>query len=287
MTQVFAKRFWGFDPLRWPIASFSLEANRDALIKQSRPGDLIVFVGTKTPQTHPDEQGKLLGLAEFGRIPIDSLDVLDTANLRPVDYNLDGSFKWPKALPMLRAWRFAPQRLLTEVLERQLPQSARIQAVLLSDADRAAVLDLPKEQIDLPEVPIVAGHRDLSDALRRSGPTKGPPPSSWSGTVTRDASGPAITYALRFAKRDIWKIGCTQDVSHRLSEVNTHVPFETLGEQWTLAYQHRWPNGDAAYRMEQRVLALLAFCRTEGERIQCKQDQLHAAWIAATVPPKA
>jgi hypothetical protein len=72
VMQVFAKRFWGFDPARWPIISFGLEANRDALIQASTPGDLIAFIGTQSEPTEPEERGRFLGLAEIGRLPIDS-----------------------------------------------------------------------------------------------------------------------------------------------------------------------------------------------------------------------
>ena len=103
VMRVYAKRFWRFDPARWPIISFGLEANRDALIQASRPGDLIAFIGTQSDPTVPEDRGRFLGLTEIGRLPIDSLDVLDPANIRPSDYNADARFKWPKALPMLRA----------------------------------------------------------------------------------------------------------------------------------------------------------------------------------------
>lgn len=61
MTQVFAERFWGFDPSKWPIIAFGLEDNRNAPVKASKPGDLVVFVETKDAPTEPEEQGKLLG----------------------------------------------------------------------------------------------------------------------------------------------------------------------------------------------------------------------------------
>lgn len=46
--RVFAKRFYGFDPVRQPVVGFGIEGNRDALITGSSPGDLIVFVGTQS-----------------------------------------------------------------------------------------------------------------------------------------------------------------------------------------------------------------------------------------------
>mgnify|MGYP001443662008 CR=1 FL=1 len=44
---MFIKRFWGFDPVYWPIVSFSQKGSLDALLAQSQPGDTIVFVGTQ------------------------------------------------------------------------------------------------------------------------------------------------------------------------------------------------------------------------------------------------
>lgn len=64
---MFIKRFWGFDPVYWPIVSFSQNGSLDALLAQSQPGDTIVFVGTQGPETKEQEQGKLLGFAELGR----------------------------------------------------------------------------------------------------------------------------------------------------------------------------------------------------------------------------
>ena len=81
--QLFAKRFWGFDPDLWPIIAFHLKGNRSALVRASRPGDRIVFIGTDTEETAPPDRGRLLGIAEIGRIEVEATDVLDVAALRP------------------------------------------------------------------------------------------------------------------------------------------------------------------------------------------------------------
>ncbi len=97
-------------------------------------------------------------------------------------------------------------------------------------------------------------------------------------------SGAAVTYALRFGRRNIWKIGHAQDVAARLAEVNKHVPHETLGESWTAVLTQRWKTQMAAYDMEQRVLALLNDKRTQGERVVCTASELQAAWVDAMIP---
>jgi hypothetical protein len=117
-----------------------------------------------------------------------------------------------------------------------------------------------------------------------TGPTLGPLPSSWSGIVSRDANVAATTYAFRFGKRNIWKIGHAQDLQARLLDVNKHIPHEVLGERWSIAWQQHWRTQKEAYEMEQRLLTLLAERRTEGERVQCTEDELRAAWLGAMVP---
>jgi len=278
--KVFAKRFWGFDPASWPIIAFGREANRDALIRESRPGDLIVFIGTQNHPTLPEDRGRLLGLAEIGRIAVDSLDVLDPAAIRnEEDYDDQGRFKWPKALPILRAWRFDARPLVLEVLKQQLSYGATVRAVPLDEDDTKAVLSLAKTETAVPNVPILQRLRSLNEALGLAKPTTGPAPTSWNGTVTRDANGEASTYVFQFGKRNIWKIGHAQDVQARLSDVNRHIPTEALGEQWMIVLHQRWPSEAAAYRMEQDVLARLSCHRTSGERVQCERQQIEAAWV--------
>ena len=103
-VQVFAKRFWGFDPANWPIISFHLDGNRQALLRAARPGDLIVFIGNNTDETEANERGRLLGLAEIGRTEIEATHVLKLSTLEPSAFDDSGRLRWPKALPMLRAW---------------------------------------------------------------------------------------------------------------------------------------------------------------------------------------
>jgi len=250
------------------------------LIRRSKPLDRIVFIGTKTEPTKEKDQGKLLGFAEFVRSPINTRDVVDPATWSAHDFDERGRFRWPYALPIQRAWSFIDKPLLTKVLERQLPRQADTRAILLSERDQAAVRALRKEQIDVPIVDIVRRHRDLADVLAR--PTRGPKPSAYSSSISRDIKA-SSTYAFRFGKRNLWKIGHAQDVRHRLGEVNAHVPHEVLQEQWHFFLRESWPDDVTAYEMEQRVLLLLSEHRTTGERVQCTEVELQLAWAKALI----
>jgi hypothetical protein len=286
MPQMFAKRFWGFDPSNWPIVSFGLEANRDALINASNAGDVVLFVGTQSEPTEPEDQGRLLGIAEIGRLPIDSLQVLNPAVLRPIDYDAQGRLKWPKAIPMLRAWRLLDRPLLTDVLRAQLTYEATTRAILLDEHDQSAVLALRRHEEAVPDLEVIRRQRELADAFALGGPTRGPVPTSWTGLVSRDATSSATTYAFRFGRRDVWKIGHAQDIAGRLADVNRHVPHEALGEHWVIAFKQSWANQTAAYEMEQRVLSSLSGQRSEGERVICTEAQMRNTWIAALVPAR-
>ncbi len=161
----------------------------------------------------------------------------------------------------------------------------------LTPEGRAAVAKYCKDRgisnplVSARDVEVVRGDREAPnppDGLPAAGPTRGPVPTTWSGPVSRDADAAATTYAFRFGKRDIWKIGYAQDLSDRLYEVNKHVPHEVLGERWSITtWQQRWPTQTEAYEMEQRLLSLLAARRTVGERVRCTEDELQTAWVCA------
>jgi hypothetical protein len=283
-VQIFAKRFWGFDPARWPVISFHLEGNRDALLCASKFGDRVVFVGTQTEPTDRSERGRLLGMAEIGFIEIETEEVVDRRTLEPWCFDKDERIRWPKALPMLRAWRFLNPPLVTDVLREQLPYEATIRAVLLDAADTAAVLALPCEEVPVPEQPVIANQRRLYDALHAAGATTGPRPTSWAGETGRNAEEPSFTYAFQFGNRECWKIGHARDIGERLAEVNKHLPHEIGCELWQDRYKQRWLTEVDAYEMEQRVLAILRKPDSVGERVCCTKRELERAWTTAIMP---
>lgn len=278
MATVFAKRFWGFDPQGWPIISFNNDGNRDNLIRHSRPGNFVLFVGTLGKETKEEERGRLIGIAQFGRNAIDSLSAIDPTCIDDSCYE-NGEFKWPKAVPMVRAWRFTPMPIVTDVFEKQLPAHATYQAIAISERDAAAVMALLKEEVPVRSNDKIDQLRILNDALAGR-PTTGPAPSSWSDEVERNMEGPAVTYAFRFGTSNIYKIGHAQDKMGRLGDVNKHIPFELLEEQWIPVLEHNWANSLEAYGMEQRVLKKLTKQRTHGERVKCSFEELQSAWIA-------
>ncbi len=279
-VNVFATRVWGFDPTTWPVITFGLAGNRDKLLKESQVGDLLVFVGTQNEPTPEAMRGKLLGMAEIGRHPVDTLDVLPEASKNPNDYDEYRRFKWPKGILMIKAWRFEPQPLLLNVLASQLTYQATPQAVLLDALDTDAVLNLKAIEVELPNSEPLKKARLLDRALGGH-PTTGPLPSSWQGSTGRDVNRQAFTYAFRFGNSDIWKIGHAVDIVERIKQVNLHIPSEIIPSAWRAIYQQKWSDAIEAYTMEQKVLESLEVYRTVGERVKCSESDVFAAWRSA------
>ena len=204
--------------------------------------------------------------------------MVDQAALDWFELGEDGTPKWPKALPILRAWAFEPKLKLIDVLKEQLTFEATLRAVRLEEDDANTIRALPKVELRLLETPILERLRAMTYALQVDQPTTGPTPSDWSGVVKRDAAREAWTYVMRFGARNVWKIGRTQDLALRLAEINQHVPHEELGERSALVMHPHWDSSFRAYEMEQKVLGVLGPYRTEGERIRCSDEELQTAW---------
>lgn len=279
--KIFITRVWGFDPSTWPVITFGLEGNRDNLLRDSAPGDRIVFVGTLREPTAESLRGRILGMAEIGRRAVNTLDVISPEARTADDFDANGSFKWPKAILMVKAWRFEPQPMLLDVLAEQLPYHATSQAVLLSPEDAASIMALTAVEVLLPETDVLQKARLLDQALSQGKPTTGPTPNSWTGSTGRDVDRRAFTYAFRFGNTEVWKIGHAVDVSERLKQVNQHIPTEIISQQWRPVMQHAWNSEVDAHGMEQRVFKALAEHRTAGERVRCHERVLMSAWMLA------
>ena len=66
--KIFATRVWGFDPWNWPVVVFGREGDLNSLLERALAGDRIVFAATLDQErVEPQNRGRLLGMAEFGR----------------------------------------------------------------------------------------------------------------------------------------------------------------------------------------------------------------------------
>ena len=283
--KVFVKYVWGFTPDTWPIVAFSKPGHRLKLLRESSPGDRVVFIGANNSNTPIEgDRGRLLAMVEFGRKEIDTLDVLKQEDIRSEnDYNEQGEFKWPQALAMTKAWRFTddPLPLIKDIIAEKLPANSISQAIELNDSDTQSVLSLAKEEVALPQNEVIEKLARTNKRLSQNNPTKGPVPSASSKGGQRSLGNPAFTYAFRFENTDYWKIGYAGDIDKRLKDVNKHIPVDLLKQSWKRKFKHRSSSETGAYNMEQRVLALLIKYRKQGEMVECSETILLSAWAKA------
>ena len=120
-----------------------------------------------------------------------------------------------------------------------------------------------------------------AEQLLRGRSRPGPIPSSGSHQVNRTKKTVAWTYAARFGDAPIWKIGHSSDIATRISQLNAHVPFEWLHQNWTVVLQEGWNGQSEAQGMEQAVLDALSRHPIERERVRCTADDLTSAWVTA------
>jgi len=178
---LFISRFWGFHPETIPLITFSQGVYRDRLLAEAQVGDRIVFVATKGEPTLPEEQGRLLGMAEIGIRAVKTLDVVKREDIRPDSWNGDQP-KFPEAIPMLRAWRFTDKPILTDVLANQLTYFATVAAVKLDESDTHSILALPNIEVAIPNIEILNQERIVAERNALL-PSKGIMPTSGERTV--------------------------------------------------------------------------------------------------------
>lgn len=276
--RLFATRVWGTSFGRIPLATFTMAGHQQRLLKLAKRGDRLVFVGTQTERTNEENRGRLLGMGEIGHEPLRTLDFIDREDLDPRDFDADDRFRFPYAVPLVKAWKFIPAPLLTDVLSKQLPMLATPGVVALDAPDAERVLALMSEEVPLPKLPALEKMRRLNELFR---PTTGPRPADATYSVTRSAQDTNWTYALRYGNRNMYKVGHTSDVQDRMASINQHIPVEIGVECWSLALQQKWDTATSAYDMEQRVFALMIAKRSGFERIQCSERELQSVWQAA------
>lgn len=278
--RLFATRVWGTSFGRIPLATFTMEGHQQRFLRLADRGDRIVFVGTQTERTAEEKRGRLLGMAEIGFEPLRTLDLVGREELDPRDFDADGRFRFPYAVPLVRAWEFVHAPMLMDVLPKQLPMLATSGVVELDTADAERVLALVSAEVPLPALPALTNMRRINEFFR---PTTGPRPTDATYSITRSAQETSWTYALRYATRNMFKVGHTMDVRERLGSINQHIPVEIGAECWAPFLQQKWDTATRAYDMEQRVFALLSAKRSGYERIQCSEKELQSAWQGALI----
>ena len=268
------------------MVTFGLRGSAENLVSRAgTSGGLILFVCSKRDPVPKEIRGHAMGIIEFFPEVIEAPKVFDLSDRPATHWKEDGTYKWPYGLLARRMWRMEPSIPITDLIGRNLKQTATRHAELLTAKESRVVFSKANLIEEFP-APVTNSYVKVlsrnNDAMRQRA-WGAPPPWAGRRNVEIRASQHGFTYLLRFGQRDVWKIGRSRDPASRLREINKYVPSEVLGESWEIAEQLQMPSEDAAHVMEQEILAGLRDFRLEGagERVLCSEKQVRWAWNSA------
>jgi hypothetical protein len=239
----------------WPLVTFTQKGYRDSLVKRSRDGDLIIFVATKGHETVDCNKGRILYVAQFNRKQIETESYLKSLyGSDPLDetcYNEKGNFRWPVALGLDKFWRVDEPPFVTDFIGRNLKQSSRSGAEKLSEDESEKILNLKLTEIDISFL----NKKNDSDKRHKIVPAKSGLLPSVSGFEVAKEIIQAEVYLIRFAKRNIWKVGWAFKAEQRILDINKHIPSELTSENWSIVRTFRCENQFEAYYREQYIFS--------------------------------
>jgi hypothetical protein len=282
--KLFIKLFWRFDVDRVPFVTCSSASYAERLLDQANAGDRLVYAAIKNPtRVAHNEQGRVLGMVEFACRWVRTLDVLPVEGLPP-DFWDQGALLFPYAIPIVRAWKFEePRQRLVDLLGRQLPRSAGSVAVRLDDREAEEVMRMPHEFVDLPAIELLERERHVVDEIKALRSRRGPlqVPGNRHYTVAERDFG--FVYALRFARRPVWKVGNSHNPNHRLEQLNRFIPHAVTGERWEIVRTAPAASPERAYRLEQQLIDHLEAHEIGSEMFSCSEDDFGNAWDRVVV----
>jgi hypothetical protein len=280
---MFLTKVWGWSMPVGPL-QFNSAGWRENALRQLKPGDLVLHVGTKSAQTPDAMKGNALGIIEPSREPVASLDY--DIRKRPDDY-VDGQYKWPFGLAILNAWSLPDMPPLSTISDRSFGMDAAQGIIRLDPSEEQRVRLFAWRQEAL--LPLSANaqtrlaRRDI--AVRQSSPI----PVTTRAGVMHMRQEPAYTYALTItdtqAMRSLgYKIGWAFDYERRMRQFNQAALPSLGGLRYTKPIFHRWNTARLAFHMEQALLRHFQRWRSAQNHeviVGVPVKQFEAAWAAA------
>lgn len=275
---MFLTKVWGFEAPVGPL-QFSTSGWRDNALRQLKPGDQVLLVGTTGEPTLPEHRGRLLGIMEPTSEPVMSLDY----DLQPTEQDfVDGAYKWPVGLMNLRAWSIPDGPLLSAFIPRKFSMDSAQGIVPLTPGEEAQVRALPWTEVPLLQPTAQAQERM---ARKHGGAKRSPPPATTRRAgVMHMRRAQAYTYALEIkgARQLAFKIGWSFDYAQRADQFN-HASMPDLGGLRYVPFRfHLWDTARQAFRMEQRFLRHFDRFRSASNHeivVGASSKDIEAAWI--------
>jgi hypothetical protein len=272
--KLFLGYFPSFRPERFPFVAFTRATYADRLLSDSRRGDLLAIVPTKREIPVPGDRCRLAGLAEFGRQILNTTDLMSLRDI-PAREWVGGEPRFPKALRVLRAWRFPEVPPVPSVIEEKLLTAPVGLAVQLKSSEAAMLLGFRYESVALPTQVGSAFRRGIDMTDVRSSLTT---PSDSHNPSESTSAG--FIYAFRYGQHNMWKIGNSYDPNRSLDAMNRNVPRTVTQEAWELGLSRPTSSFTAAKALEYELTRLLGDRLVQREGFACDPNMFEQAWNA-------
>ncbi len=277
--KLFIGYFPSFRPERFPFIAFTRATYADRLLGDSKPGDLLAVVLTKREIPVPGDRCRLAGLAEFGRQILNTTDLTSLRDI-PAREWVGGEPRFPKALRVLRAWRFLEVPLLPGSIEQKLLDEPAGLPIRLKSSEAATVLGFTHESVALPRAPANndALHAGSGMAAVRASGTASPDSRHFD-----ESPNAGFIYAFRYGRHDMWKIGNSYDPHRNLDAINRNVPRTVTQEAWELVFTKPTFSFDSATALEYQLTRLLGGHLVQTEGFACDPNLFEQAWNAVII----
>jgi hypothetical protein len=286
---MYVSKVTGFDNPCGPLV-FSKLGLRDTAVKKLRPGDRVIFVGTKGVGTPAPDRNRVLGMMEPSIQPVDSKD-----------YAIQNPGRWPYGLSNHRAWEFSSRPPL--LLDKVAPDPSNQRFGSAAGAGIVGPL-YPEEEAqvlahhfyEIPLLEPISADREVFDeqAIRRRGAPV--PAEGVRRGIMHMRRAPAFVYWFRLEVGDRvvgHKIGWAFDWRQRLRQFNS-VSLNALGGlRYKSFMDQQFNSAREAFRIEQQILEDFDGYRHPSNRevlTGIKTPQIDEVWhtrvISAIFEPK-
>ena len=263
--------FYGFDPENEGYYGFTLEPNRTTMLGRMRDGDLVLIYGAVHGLTQKDLQHQSLGFLEITlETCIDQDRMSPEAIARRIDHGFED--RWTFGIKVRRAWRITNRVHVKTIAPNSYRGVYRfdrtLRGKLLEPEEHRRARTHHVRQVNVySEEPIDAGELASGTLDHLLSPSRGIPPV-FGKRSSELVDGDNHLYMMRFAGgadfllgrtgdhvgQALVKVGRSNDPIRRLSEINAGFPERSVFK-WTLANSQKFPDGQTAHDLEDRLKA--------------------------------
>ncbi len=249
--RIWLRSFYGFGPEEDGYIGWTEEAPRDRMLGLIENGDLFMIYGASSAETAKSDRNRVLG---FLQIEARKIRDIDKASVSGIQRKRDHGWqdKWTYAIPVVRAWRPDEQILLERIAPvTYRPEAGQAIAVWnppLEPAEVDLALKIRVTEVNVfGEPPVSGGNATKANLGQVFQPSRAFPTSFGERTSTYE-DGPTRMYLARFDgdsfalrgqpkplfdKSVLLKIGVSNDLERRVSELNAGFPPAAVGK-WSM-----------------------------------------------------